>query len=179
MLMLILLGGGIGNTQNSEMMYCQEHGMLFYFAIALLSGGSKLLSEIALSTTESEYIALSTSLRDLLPLRHILNDINNLSFISCASNSPTVDVHSDGLPPSKIFEDNTACIVLATTETQFKPRTKHISLKFHHFQDYVKNGSNQILKISTNENLADIFTKPLGRTKLQYLRKLLTWVGNL
>jgi hypothetical protein len=36
---------------------------------------SKLQSEIALSTTESEYIALSMATCDLLPLRHIINDI--------------------------------------------------------------------------------------------------------
>jgi hypothetical protein len=143
-------------------------GYVILFCICLVVWGSKLQSEIALSTTESEYIALSTSLRELLPLRCILSDINNLSFISCAPKSPKGRKHDNSLPPSKIFEDNAACIVLATTDTQLKPRTKHISLKFHHFLDYVHNGTLQILKIATNENMADIFTKPL-----QYLRKLL------
>jgi hypothetical protein len=45
-----------------------------------------------------------------------------------------------------IFEDNNACIVLATTETHFKPRTKHISLKFHHFHDHVRQGTVEIIK---------------------------------
>jgi hypothetical protein len=134
---------------------------------------SKLQSEIALSTTESEYIALSTALRDLLPLRRILHDISTKSFLSLQPTNPSCRTCPDNLPPSKVFEDNTACIVLATSDTHFKPRTKHISLKFHHFQDYVKNGTIQILKIGTSNNMADIFTKPLGRIKLQHLRHLL------
>jgi hypothetical protein len=134
---------------------------------------SKLQSEIVLSTTESEYIALSTDLRDLLPLCRILHDISTKSFISLQPTIPSCKMCPDNLPPSKVFEDNMACIVLATSDTHFKPRTKHISLKFHHFQDYVKNGIIHILKIGTSNNMADIFTKPLGRIKLQHLRQLL------
>jgi hypothetical protein len=133
---------------------------------------SKLQSEIALSTTESKYIALFTALRDLLPLRRILHDISTKSFISLQPTNPSCRMCPDNLPPSKVFEDNTACIVLATSDTHFKPCTKHISLKFH-FQDYVKNGIIHILKIGTSDNMADIFTKPLGRIKLQHLRQLL------
>jgi hypothetical protein len=126
---------------------------------------SKLQSELALSTTESKYIALFTALRDLLPLRRILHDISTKSFISLQPTNPSCRMCPDNLPPSKVFEDNTACIVLATSDTHFKPCTKHISLKFHHFQDYVKNGIIHILKIGTSDNMADIFTKPLGRNK--------------
>jgi hypothetical protein len=56
---------------------------------------------------------------------------------------------------------------------QFKPRTKHISIKYHHFHDQIKNGTLEIVKVATNENLADIFTKPLGKQKFQYLRSML------
>jgi hypothetical protein len=86
---------------------------------------------------------------------------------------PSDSIHSTVLPPSKIFEDNNTCIIIATTETQFKPRTKHISLKFHHFQDHVRNGILEIIKVDTDENLADIFTKPPGRLRFQHLRRLL------
>ena len=82
-------------------------------------------------------------------------------------------VHSPLLPPSRVFEDNNACIVLATTDQHFKPRTKHISLKFHHFQDQVRQGILEIVKVGTHDNLADIFTKPLGKVKFQHLRRLL------
>ncbi len=73
------------------------------------------------------------------------------------------------LPPSKVFEDNTACITLATTDMQFKLCTKHISIKYDHFHEQVKNGVLEIVKVDTHDNLADIFTKPLGKQKFQYL----------
>jgi hypothetical protein len=43
-------------------------------------------------------------------------------------------------------------------DTNFKPRTKHISLKYHHFHDQIANGNLQILKVDTDQNWADIFT---------------------
>jgi len=151
-------------------------GYVVTFCGCPISWASKLQSEIALSTTESEYIALSTATREILPLRRILQDLLQYSFIAIpAQSSDTVSssfFHSS-LRPSQIFEDNNACIVLATSESNFKPRTKHISLKFHHFHDQIKNGSLQVIKVASTENLADIFTKPLGRTKFEYLRKLL------
>jgi hypothetical protein len=134
---------------------------------------SKLQLEIALSMTECEYIALSTATRELLPLRCILTDVHTHTFIDLHSNKSPDTVKTLNLPPSKIFEDNNACIILATTETHFKPRTKHISLKFHHFHDQVCQGFIEVIKINTNENLADIFTKPLSRIKFQYLHGLL------
>jgi hypothetical protein len=148
-------------------------GYVIQFCGCPVTWASKLQSEIALSTTESEYIALSTATRDLIPLRRILTDIHQSKFISVMVKSTSDNVYSPLLPPSKVFEDNNACIVLATTETQFKPRTKHISLKFHRFQDQVRTGMLEIIKVDTNENVADIFTKPLGRVKFQHLRRLL------
>jgi len=135
---------------------------------------SKLQSKIALSNTESEYITLPMATRGLLLLHCILQDIVHYSFIQLTKDSTVDKIHASNLPPSKIFEDNNACIVLATTDMQFKLRTKHISIKFHHFHDQIHNGSLEILKISTDENVTDIFTKPLTKQKFQYLRKLLS-----
>lgn len=121
---------------------------------------SKLQSEIALSMTESEYIALSMATRDLLPLCHVLQDIEQYSFIQLMPSSTVDKIHASKLPPTKIFEDNNACIILATTDMQFKPRTKQISIKYHHFHDQICNGNLEIIKANTVENIADIFTKP-------------------
>jgi hypothetical protein len=108
---------------------------------------------------ESENIAFSTATRDLLPSRRILQGIEQHSFITLNSYTPSDTIQAPTLPPSKIFEgDNNACIVLATTDMQFKPPTKHISIKFHHFHDNVWNGTLEIIKIGTHENVADIFT---------------------
>jgi hypothetical protein len=74
------------------------------------------------------------------------------------------------LPPSTIFEDNASCIAIATKDNHHKPRTKHISLKYHHFKDYVPSGALQIVKIASASNLADIFTKPLAQALHERLR---------
>ncbi len=64
---------------------------------------------------------------------------------------------------------NNACIVLATTDTNFKPRTEHISLKYHYLNDQVKSGSLNIIKLDTNKNWADIFTKHLSKQTFESL----------
>jgi hypothetical protein len=148
-------------------------GFVITFCGCPISWCSKLQTEIALSTTESEYIALSTATRDLLPLRRILEDITSSSFISLAPRTSQHPSVTYTLPPSKVYEDNAACIVLATTETHFKPRTKHISLKYHHFHDQIRLGHLEIIKVDTHSNIADIFTKPLSKLKFEKLRQLL------
>jgi hypothetical protein len=127
--------------------------------------GSKLQSEIALSTTEAEYIALSMAARELIPIRRVL-----LELLRHSPLATTVPNGTGQLPPSIVYEDNASCIALATKDRHFKPRTKHISLKYHHFKDYIKSGAIAITKVPTAANLADIFTKPLTQTLHNRLR---------
>jgi hypothetical protein len=125
--------------------------------------GSKLQSKIALSTTEAEYIALSTATRELIPIRRILQEL------STASPYATTTL----LPPSTIYEDNASCIALAHRDTQLRPRTKHIALKFHHFRDLIISKELIVEKVPTASNWADIFTKPLTQFVHERLRCLM------
>jgi hypothetical protein len=127
--------------------------------------GSKLQTEIALSTTEAEYIALSTSSRELIPIRRLLRELTLYSPLK-----PLVKHPPGQLPPSTIYEDNASCIAIATKDNHHKPRTKHISLKYHHFKDYLKSGALHIVKVPSAANLADIFTKPLTQVIHERLR---------
>jgi hypothetical protein len=105
---------------------------------------SKLQTEIALSSTEAEYIALSQCCKALLPMRSILRYIlscglfpNSLKINSLSTNNITTrkfehHYHSNiesKLEPSIIWEDNQGCIHLANDHLQNRPRTKHISIK--------------------------------------------------
>jgi hypothetical protein len=127
--------------------------------------GSKLQTEIALSTTEAEYIALSTSARELIPIRRLLRELTLHSPLRpCVTHLPSV------LPPSTMYEDNASCIAIATKDNHHKPRTKHISLKYHHFKDYMKTGALNIVKVPSASNFADIFTKPLTQALHERLR---------
>ncbi len=103
-------------------------GYIILFSGCPITSGSKLQTKIALSTTESKYIALSTATHDLLPLRQLLTDIGTNSFIKIPLTSKADYIHTPTFHPSIVYEDNNACIVLCT-ETNFKPRTKHISIK--------------------------------------------------
>lgn len=146
-------------------------GYIITFCGCPIHWTSKLQSEIALSSTESEYIALSMATRELLPLRRILLEINQHSLTKIPLQDHFNTTHTPTLSASQIYEDNAACIVLAHSDTS-KVRTKHIAIKWHHFKDQVRKGHIKIVKIDTHHNWADIFTKPLGRQKFETLRKL-------
>ena len=114
---------------------------------------SKLQTQYALSTTEVEYISLSQSLRTVIPIIDIIEEMktNNISTISTA---PTVFC--------KAFEDNSGAFELAKS-SKLTPRAKHINLSYHHFREAVRLRTIQLFPISTVNQLADIYTKPLPR----------------
>jgi len=94
---------------------------------------SNLQTEVALSTVEAEYIALSQSMRDLLPTQQLLQELQQI-FQTPKSKSPTAT--------STIFEDNAGALQLARCP-KMRPRTKHIAVKYHHFRDHVKKRQHQ------------------------------------
>ena len=63
--------------------------------------------------------------------------------------------------------------VTATQNTSGHSKLKHVDLKVHWIQEAVKLGFIHVEPISTEENVADIFTKLLSRPKLEYLIKKL------
>ena len=62
---------------------------------------------------------------------------------------------------SHLYKDNNRAIYLYTSP-QMHPRTKHIELKYHHFQMHIQSGSINILLIDSRDHTAEIFTNPLG-----------------
>ena len=125
---------------------------------------SKLQTEIALSTLEAEYIALSQAMRDLLPMRKLLTEITK---VLCVERDATITV-------STVWEDNNGAIALAKKEAPLMTlRTKHIAIKYHWFRSKLQPGQIELQKIDTKVQLADIFTKSLPRLELEEKRKLL------
>jgi hypothetical protein len=79
------------------------------------------------------------------------------------------------LTHSTVFEDNKVCVDLIAAPTM-RPRTRHIAIKYHHFREHVRTGQIRIKWISTSDQLADIFTKPLPLSKFTTIhQKLLGW----
>ena len=126
---------------------------------------SKMQTEIALSTTEAEYIALSQAMRDVIPFMNVLSELQ--SFYSTKTSEPKI--------LCRLFEDNNGALTMAKEE-KYRPRTKHIALKYHHFRSFVRDKKIAILPIDTKEQIADQFTKALDIQTFQRLRyKLMGW----
>ena len=125
--------------------------------------------EIFLSKTEAEYIALSQATRELLPMREMLRELSGYFKL------PKTDI----VTRCTVFEDNTGAEELAQTE-KYRPRTKHIAVKYHHFRDKVRDGSITIERIDTKQQLADILTKGLAKPQFEKLRERLNgWCAML
>ena len=125
---------------------------------------SKLQTEIALSTTEAEYIALSQSLRDVIPMRRLLQ---------AASEGLDLAVKPTAKLYSTVFEDNNGALAIAQSP-RMSPRTKHIAIKYHHFRNSIGEDKGIILeKIDTTKQKADILTKGLPSDTHVSIRKLM------
>jgi hypothetical protein len=132
-------------------------GYYISYANCPLVWASRLQTHVALSTTEAEYIALSTAMRDIIPLIELLEEMKEHGF-SCKTTIPKIHC--------KVFEDNSGAIEIATSH-KFRPRTKHINTMYHHFRHYYTEGKVSIIPISTENQRADMLTKPLPRDLLQ------------
>ena len=146
-----------------------QSGYLITFAACPLLWASKLQTEIALSTTEAEYISLSTALREVIPLMNLLSELRD-----------NVDQNIITLPTlhCKLFEDNSGAYELATTP-KMRPRTKHINVKYHHFRAYVDKEWISIKKVASEHQFADIFTKPLASAFFIRLRDIIMQTPNI
>ena len=135
-------------------------GYVILYANCPIIWASKLQTEIALSTTESEYIAFSQSLRDVIPLINLLRELDNV--IPKCDKAPVIHC--------TVHEDNKGCIDLVESP-RVRPHTKHIALKYHHFRSFVRDKTVSVEYVETNEQVADIFTKALGDVQFAALRK--------
>jgi len=111
--------------------------------------------------------------RELLLLRRIVNEIHKLSLVTAPLDSNFAHIKTGTLVASEIFEDNASCIVLAYSDST-KTHTKHLSLTWHHFRDYIQSGHIKVTKVDTHYNWADIMTKPLCKVKHINLCRMIT-----
>lgn len=125
--------------------------------------GSCLQKDVATSTTmEAEYTAISSTMRELLPFITLVRAIVKVIGID---EEIRIEVH----------EDNNGALTLANLEPgRVTPRSKWYAIKLHWFRGKVKEYKIKILKIETDKQKADIFTKGLQRVKFMLNRKLLS-----
>ena len=103
---------------------------------------SEMQTEIALSTTEAEYIALSQAMCDLIPFTDMAKELS--AHYHELLESPKI--------LCRLFEDNNRALIFAK-DHKYRPRTKHISLKYHHFRSFVKEGKVEIFQLIRRNKL--------------------------
>jgi len=138
----------------------KETGVLIFGYVMRLGSGvvawrSRKQSIPANSTTEAEYVATAEATKEIVWLRKILEYLQ------------VKQVHS-----TPLMIDNTSTIKLAKNP-KFHHRTKHINTKYHLIRHHVEAKTIHLRHCSTNEKIVDIFTKALGREKLERFRTIL------
>ena len=73
--------------------------------------------------------------------------------------------------------DNQSCIKLSENLV-FNDRSKHIEMGYYFIRDLVQRGALKLQYIRTNEQIADILTKPLTTSKFVYFRDKLGMAEN-
>jgi hypothetical protein len=105
-------------------------GYIILFAGYPIIWSSRIQTEIALSVTEAEYIALSSAAREILPL---------ISLAKEAAEQRVISETSALIIRCKIFEDNIGAVEMANVP-KMRPRTKHLNVKYHFFCQFVRKG---------------------------------------
>ena len=139
-----------------------RHDYIIQYANCPILWKSSIQGEISLSPTESEYIGLSYALSDAIPIMQLLDEMKELGFPISTSKAK---VHC------RVFEDNAGALKMASIH-KYRPRTKHLCTKLHHFRSWVTRKLISIHPICTEFQRADYLTKPLNVTTLEKLRKL-------
>ncbi|KAL7277877.1 hypothetical protein ACG7TL_008824 [Trametes sanguinea] len=130
-------------------------GYCFFLGSGAITWAARKQATVSASTTEAEYIAAHAASQELVWLRAVLLAL--------------------GFPQSIVMPlhtNNTGTISLSKDPANHS-RTKHIDMKHHILHDYVESQFLSLIFIRSEDNVADIFTKPLAFPQFSILRGFL------
>ncbi|XP_075489478.1 uncharacterized protein LOC142528320 [Primulina tabacum] len=130
-------------------------GGCFYLGNNFVSWYSRKQNCVSLSTAESEYVAAASCCSQLLWMNQMIKDYG--------FNSDTLFVYCD----------NSSAIDISKNPVQHS-QTKHINIRHHFIRDLVEKGTIRMEFVETENQLADIFTKPLDFERFSNFRKSLS-----
>ncbi len=123
-----------------------------------IAWSSKRQTIVAMSTCVAEIVAACSGVQEAERLRELIQEIELANTIYC--NRPT------------IYVDNKPAINLLSSDKP--PQTsKHLSIRWFFLRDKVLTGDYKIRYCQSKDQVADIFTKSLGRSDFERLRKLI------
>eukprot|EP00253_Pinus_taeda_P016269 PITA_16269 len=131
-------------------------GYVFHMGSGAISWASKKQSIVALSTVEAEYVTATAGACQAVWMRRMLRSLGQ-----------------EQAKAIVIFCDNSSAIALSKNSV-FHKRTKHIDTRFHYIRELVNNGEIVLEHCRTQEQVADILTKPLDQKRFEFLKK---WLG--
>ena len=106
-----------------------------------------------MSSYEAEYVAAAAVAMQAVWLSRLIADIQGTEAKSV-----------------KLLVDNKSAIALSKNPVHHD-RSKHIDLRYHFIRDCVETGKIDIEYVGTEDQLADVLTKPLGRVQFMELKK--------
>lgn len=117
----------------------------------MISWRSKKQNTVALSSAEAEYRAMAAASKELAWLKNLLSELK-----------------FGDLQNTKLICDNQAALHIASNPV-FYERTKHIEIDCHYVRDKVLSGEITIEFVKSEDQLADMFTKSLKGSRVNYI----------
>jgi len=147
--------GSIEGFCDSDWAGCVDTRRLTSGFVWMMGGGaicwrSKLQMIVALSSTEAEYVGATPAVQEVIWLRDLLCELGIA-----------------GTAPSLLNMDNRGAVCL-TRGAGDSNRTKHIDIQYHFIRSHVECKRIEVQYLPTDEMVADILTKNLGRIKHDY-----------
>jgi len=140
-----------GNPDNSR----STGGFAILIGGGAVQWGSRLQPHVSLSSTESEYTVASKVACEIMWMRYLFEEIGY-----------------DMARPSPLLVDNRSALQVAK-HPEHQSTMKHVHRAYHWIRDHVSRGLITVSHVPGDLNLADIFTKPLGRLKFMRFRDML------
>ncbi|KAI3813701.1 hypothetical protein L1987_18432 [Smallanthus sonchifolius] len=124
----------------------------------LVSWQCKKHTTVLTSTAEAEYVAASACGSQVIWMQYQLLDYS-LNFFD-----------------SPIFYDNEAALQIVKNPIQHS-KTKHIDIRVHHIRDCFERKLMHLKQVSTDDNVADIFTKAFDLARFNFLVECLKMIS--
>lgn len=133
-------------------------GMVSFLSSGPISYKSQQQPVVALSTTESEYIAAAIAVKELIWLQRFISELK----------AP--------IPTGATLKCDNQSAIKLIRNPEFHQRTKHIDIRYHFIKERYLDKCFEPEYVDTHSQKADIFTKPLSADKFQNLRDMISCI---